>query len=75
MKTRSPLYMRQLSDKVHAKLDSHATSEGLAKWLLVEKILEKYFNIKDDGLNLAEFIGINKNSARIGLPYKKKVTK
>jgi hypothetical protein len=75
MKTRSAMYLRQLSDKVHAKLDSKATELGIAKWLLIEKILEDHLGIEDNELDLSKFLGINRNSARTGKPYKKKTVK
>lgn len=75
MKTRSSMYCRQMSDKVLVKIESKATELGIAKWLLVEKLLEDGLGIKDEGVDLGKFLGINKNNARTGLPYKKKATK
>lgn len=76
IKTRSPLYLKQISDEVVRNVDRVARESGLAKWLLIEVILENHFDIKNDNkIDLKKYIGINRTNARIGKPSTKKLSK
>lgn len=74
-KTRSPIYLKQMSDDVKAKLSEKAEQLGVANWVIAEKILENGLGIEKSGINLNKWLGINANRARTGLPPKKKITK
>lgn len=76
LKTRSPLYLKQLSDEVLKNVDRVARESGLAKWLLIEIILEDHFDIKNHNkIDLKKYVGINRTNARTGKPSTKKLTK
>lgn len=76
LKTRSPLYLKQLSDEVLKNVDRVARESGLAKWLLIEIILEDHFDIKNSNkIDLKKYVGINRTNARTGKPSTKKLTK
>ncbi len=75
-KTRSPMYLYKMSDKVKAKLEEAEQKSGIAKWLIVEKVLEDSFNLKsDEGIDIEKFLGINANRAKVGKARKKPITK
>lgn len=76
LKTRSPLYLRHMSDEVKSKVNTTADQLKISNWLLVEKILEDYLGIKNtDSVDVTKFIGTNRHTARLGKPYKKKASK
>lgn len=71
IKTRSPLYLSQMSDQVKAKLEQLAKDVGVANWVVVESILEKSFKISsENNLDLSKFLG-GPNKARTGKRHKK----
>ena len=73
-KTRSPLFLKQMSDAVNAKVEEKAEQLGVAKWVVIETILESTLGI-DTGVDLNKWLGVNANRARTGLPPKGKVKK
>lgn len=75
MKTRSPVYFRLMSDKVLAKVTERASELNISRWLLVENILEKAFNIKNDEMTVSDFIGVNRFTGKVGTPMRKKIKK
>jgi hypothetical protein len=74
LKTRSSLYLRQLNDDVKKALDKKSIELGIAKWLIIESILEKALNIKSS-TEMIDFLGTSKTRARTGKPVKKQLTK
>ena len=76
IKTRSPLYLKNISDEVNEKLNVKASELNIAKWLLVEKVLEDYLGIKNtDSIDVTQFVGTNRTNIRTGKPYNKKLSK
>lgn len=76
LKTRSPLYLYKMSDKVLAVLEDAEQKTGEAKWIIVERILEKAFGLKfDENVNLEEFLGLTAHRAKVGKSRKKSLTK
>ena len=74
-KTRSALYLRQMSDDVNKALNVKANELGVAKWVVVEKILETNLGIDKSGIDIHKWLGVNANTARTGKPHSKKLTK
>lgn len=74
-KTRSSMYLKQMSDDVKAKLSEKATLLGVANWVVAEKILEMGLGIDKSGIDLNKWLGVNANRARTGKPHKKKIVK
>lgn len=76
VKTRSPMYLYKMSDKVQGKLDDAERKSGIAKWLIVEKILEDSFGLQsDEGLDIEKFLGVTAHRAKVGKARKKAITK
>lgn len=68
-KTRSSLFLAQMNDDVKAVLEEKAADMGLAKWVIVEKILEIHLGIDtSEAVNLEKWLGINNSRARLGKP-------
>jgi len=75
-KTRSSLFLYKMSDAVKAKLEETEQKTGVAKWLIVEKILEDSFGIRpDEGIDIEKFLGVTAHRAKVGKSRKKAVTK
>jgi hypothetical protein len=74
-KTRSPMYLKQMSDDVNAKLEEKSGQLNIAKWLIIETILENALGIDKKGIDLNKFLGVNANRARTGKLARGKATK
>lgn len=66
LETRSPLYLRRMSDDVKARLSERAKKFNVAEWVVAEVLLKDALGITKTGIDLNEFLGLDKNRARIG---------
>lgn len=71
IKTRSPLFCKQMSDEVKYHLNKKSKELSIANWLLIEVILEKSLGLDtSDHIDLSKWLG-TPQKLRTGLRHKK----